>query len=231
MRSDQLQRRPRHRDPDIHQHEIHRSIDLPECLAQVAFAQIDETAQAGLLEMRPCRACLVGLVFGADHHAVAAAGADIVARGCREIERRDRVGCADLDDPARIICAAKLVAELRLVTIERDKLVAEKGPGLLRRRRLRLPGPTGIEAPHRRGLLVASGMQAGEQAFQLRIANNTHGLLATAGTLISVGRMIAAAITNKHSAANACSMVTKPPCSYSHATRRTDTPAAVKPMK
>src|SRR5216683_6123960 len=131
MRSDQLQRRPRHRDPDIHQHEIHRSVDLPERLAQVAFAQIDEPAQTRLLEMRPCRACLVCLVFGADHYAIAAAGVDVVAQGCREIEGREPVGCADLDDPARIICAAKLVAELRLVTIERDKLVAEKGPGLL----------------------------------------------------------------------------------------------------
>jgi len=119
-----------------------------------------------------------------------------------------------------------------VVTIERDKLVAEKGPGLLHRRRRHLPGPPGIEASHRRSLLVASGMQAGEQAFQFRIANNTHGLPAsTAGTLISVGRMIAAAITSRHNPAKACSMVTKPPCSYSQATRPTDTPAAVKPMK
>ena len=33
-----------------------------------------------------------------------------------------------------------------------------------------------------------------------------------AGTLISVGRMIAAAITSRHNPAKACSMVTKPPC-------------------
>jgi hypothetical protein len=52
-----------------------------------------------------------------------------------------------------------------------------------------------------------------------------------AGTLISAGRMIAAAITSRHSPANACSMVTKPPCWYSHATSPTDAPAAVKPTK
>src|SRR3954453_17981549 len=37
--------------------------------------------------------------------------------------------------------------------------------------------------------------------------------LPAAVTLISVGRMIAAAITSRHNPANACSMVTKPPCS------------------
>jgi|GEM_PF-1753283 len=52
-----------------------------------------------------------------------------------------------------------------------------------------------------------------------------------AGTLISVGRMIAAAITKRQSAAKVCSMVTKPPLWYSHATRPTETPAAVKPTK
>src|SRR4030081_3555819 len=182
--------------------------------------------------MRPRRGCLAGLVFGAAHHAVAAGGIDIVAHGGREIERRNPVGCADLDNPARIICAAKLVAEFRLVAIERDKLVAEKGPGLLRRGRRRLSDPAGVEASHRRGLLVASGMQGGHQAFQFGIANNAHGLLApAAGTLISVGRMIAAAITSRHSPANARSMVTKPPNSYSQATSPPDTPAAVKPMK
>src|SRR3954454_4247541 len=36
---------------------------------------------------------------------------------------------------------------------------------------------------------------------------------AAAVTLISVGSMIAAAITSRHNPANACSMVTKPPCS------------------
>jgi len=53
----------------------------------------------------------------------------------------------------------------------------------------------------------------------------------TCGVRISRGRMIAAAIASRQSAAKACSMVTKPPCSYSHATRPTEAPAAVKPMK
>ena len=52
-----------------------------------------------------------------------------------------------------------------------------------------------------------------------------------AGTLISCGKMTAATITSRHSAPNACNMVTKPPRSYSQATRPTEAPAAVKPMK
>jgi hypothetical protein len=52
-----------------------------------------------------------------------------------------------------------------------------------------------------------------------------------AATLISRGRMSAAAIASRHSAPNACSIVTKPPRSYSHATSPTDAPAAVKPTK
>src|SRR3979409_1766617 len=136
--------------------------------------------------MCPCGASLVVLVFGAHHPAVSPDSADVVAHGGGEIERRDPVGRADLDDLARIVGAAKLVAELGLVAIERDKLVAEKGPGLFRRRRLRVPRPPRLEASHRRSLRVASGMQAGQQGFQFWIANDTHGLLApVAGTLIS----------------------------------------------
>src|ERR1700722_6732850 len=52
-----------------------------------------------------------------------------------------------------------------------------------------------------------------------------------AGTLISVGSMIAAAISSRHNPAKACNIVTKPPCWYSHATSPTDAPAAVKPTK
>jgi choline dehydrogenase-like flavoprotein len=38
-----------------------------------------------------------------------------------------------------------------------------------------------------------------------------HHFACAAGTLISCGRMIAATITSRHSAPNACSMVEKPP--------------------
>jgi hypothetical protein len=43
--------------------------------------------------------------------------------------------------------------------------------------------------------------------------------------------MKAATITSTQSAPKVCSMVTKPPCSYKYATRPTEAPAAVKPMK
>src|SRR4029077_18463295 len=49
---DQLKRRPRHGDPDIHQHEVDRALDLLERLAEIAFPEIDEAAQARLVEMR-----------------------------------------------------------------------------------------------------------------------------------------------------------------------------------
>lgn len=52
-----------------------------------------------------------------------------------------------------------------------------------------------------------------------------------AGVRISRGRMIAAAIASRHNAANARSIIEKPPWSYSQATRPTDAPAAVKPTK
>src|SRR5207249_7117857 len=196
------------------------------------FAQIDEIIQGRLLEMRPRRTALVWLVFGADHHARSAGGLDVVAHRCGEIERRDPVGRASFDNPARIVGAAKLIAEFRLVTVKRDKLVAAKGPYLFLCGRMRVLGALRLVASHRGNLCVASGVQVGQQAIEPRIANNTQGLLALpAGTLISGGRMIAARITSRHSAPKVCSMVTKPPCSYSHATRPTEAPAAVKPMK
>jgi hypothetical protein len=39
------------------------------------------------------------------------------------------------------------------------------------------PGPLGIVAPHVRNLLIASGVQARQQAFQFRIVKYAHGLL------------------------------------------------------
>jgi hypothetical protein len=64
-------------------------------------------------------------------------GADIVAHGGGEIERRDPMGCADLDDPPRIAGAAELIAELRLVAVERDQLVGAKSLDLILRGRMR----------------------------------------------------------------------------------------------
>ena len=209
-----------------------KSLDLFKCLAQIAFTQVDETAQGRLLEMSSCCENLLWLVFGADDHAVAAGSADSVAYGCSEIERRNAIRGTGLDDAARATCAAKLITEFRLVTVKRDKLVVPKGLNLVLRTRMCVLGPFSIVAPHRRSLFVASGMQAIQQAFQFWIAKNAQGsLTSAAGTLISDGKMIAAGITSRHSAANACSIVTKPPSWYSHATRPTEAPAAVKPTK
>lgn len=72
MRGDQLQHWSRYGDPDIHQHEVHWAIDPLQRFAQITFAQIDEAAQSRFLEMRPCGTRLLWLVFGANHHAVAA---------------------------------------------------------------------------------------------------------------------------------------------------------------
>ena len=119
----------------------------------------------------------VGLVFGADHHAVAARRRDIVAHGGGEIERRHAVGRADLDDAPRIAGAAELVAELGLVAVERHQLVAAKGfqpRRLVGGRRLRLVDPLGVVGSKCCELLVAPGMQAGQQAFQLGIVKHTH---------------------------------------------------------
>jgi len=68
-------------------------------------------------------------------------------------------------------------------------------------------------------------------ASRLDLNVRSHQSELAAATSISVGRMMAAAITSRHSPAKACSMVTKPHCWYSHATRPTEAPAAVKPMK
>src|SRR5258708_36470788 len=123
--------------------------------------------------MRPCSGSLLWLVFGADHHPVAARSADIVTHGCSEIERRNPVGRADLDNPARIVRAAKLMAEFRLGAVKRDKLIAAKCLDLVLCRRTSLHGLLSVVAFHGCNLLVASGMQVSQQAFQFRVANNT----------------------------------------------------------
>jgi hypothetical protein len=71
-----------------------------------AFAQIDEAAQSRFLEMRPCDARLLGLVFGANHHAIATCSMDIVTHGRAEIQRRNSVGRAGLDNATGIVGAA-----------------------------------------------------------------------------------------------------------------------------
>ena len=175
MRRDHLQRRSRHADPDIHQHEIHRPTDVFQGFAQIAFTQVDEAAQAGLLEMRPCRTCLVRLVFGADHLAGTARRVDGVAQRRGEIERRHPPRGAGLDNPARLAGTAKLVAEFRLVAVERDQLVAPKRFYLRVRGRLRTCCPLGVVASDRRHLRVAARVQAGQQGSQFRIVNRTKG--------------------------------------------------------
>src|ERR1700676_3720753 len=84
----------------------------------------------------------------------------------------------------------------------------------------------------RTGVVVLSGDRKAIQGrLTCRSVAGDRQFACTAGTLISVGRMITATITSRQSAPKACSMVTKPPCSYSQATRPTEAPAAVKPMK
>src|SRR5260370_8489927 len=123
--------------------------------------------------MRPCSGSLVWLVFGADHHPVAARSPDIVTHDCREIERRNPIRRAGLDNPARIVRAAKLIAEFRLGAVKRDKLIAAKCLDLVLRGRTSLHGPLSVVAFHGCNLLVASGMQVSQQACQFRFANKT----------------------------------------------------------
>jgi len=52
--------RARHGDPDVNEQEIYRPIDLFQRFAQIAFAQIDEVAQASLLEMPLAAEALCG---------------------------------------------------------------------------------------------------------------------------------------------------------------------------
>ncbi len=69
--------------------------------------------------MAASRLCLLGFVFRADHDAVSTGSTNVVTHGGSQIERRNPVGRADLDDPAGIRGAAELVAEFSLVSIER----------------------------------------------------------------------------------------------------------------
>jgi len=128
MRRHQFERRSRHVNPDVHQHEIHRAINALERLAQVAFAQIDEAAQTRLPEIAPSPRGLCPASYSVpDHHACPAK-----PRCCRARLQRDRRVETPrryrLQQPASaLLPAAKLIAEFRLVAIRaRTKLVAEK---------------------------------------------------------------------------------------------------------
>jgi len=134
MRRNQLQRRARHTDPDIDQQEIDRLVDDPQRLAKIALPELDMAAEPGTLEMRGRSSCLLRLILGADDEATAAPLSDVVAQCCRQIERRNAVGRADLDDAPCIGGAAELIAELGLVAIKRDQLVADELLDLLRSR-------------------------------------------------------------------------------------------------
>ena len=168
VRGDQLERRPRHRNPDVDQHEIHRPVDLLERLAQIALPKVDVAAQSRLREMFPRGLGFLGLVFGADDDAFAAAGPQVVAHRRGQVERRDAVGRADLDDAAGVVGAAELVAELGLVAIQRHQLVAAEclDAGRVAFRR--------VMNSHRLALLVAPGMQPRQQAFQFRVVKDAH---------------------------------------------------------
>jgi hypothetical protein len=104
---------------------------------------------------------------------VAAARPDIVAHGGGEIERRDAIGRADLDNAARLGRAAQLIAEICLVAIERDELVAQELFELVLVRRIRPRTPC-LELPEHRDLRVAPGVQAGQQALQHRVLDHSH---------------------------------------------------------
>ncbi len=97
-------------------------------------ADDDGASAPGTLEMRGRSSCLLRLILGADDEATAAPLRDVVAQCCRQIERRNAVGRADLDDAPCIGGAAELIAELGLVAIKRDQLVADELLDLLRSR-------------------------------------------------------------------------------------------------
>ena len=177
MRGDEFERRSRHRNPDIDQREVYRPVDLSECLPQIALSEIDETGQTRFLEMRPCRSCLLGLVLRADYHALAAGSTKVVAQGGSQINRRDAISRADLDDPAGIDSPAKLIAELGLVAVERVELVAQKGlgsSGLILWRSTDRPITLIVVVADSRVLRIALYMQLGKQTFQDRIVKDTH---------------------------------------------------------
>ena len=56
--------------PDVDQHEVDRTVDVPQRLAEVALTQLYELSERGLLEVRTRDLGLLRLVLGSDDHAV-----------------------------------------------------------------------------------------------------------------------------------------------------------------
>src|SRR5262249_18286351 len=149
---------------------------LTKGLAQIAFSQIDEIAQTGFVEVCACRTSLLDLVLSADHHTAASASMDIVAHRSSQIERRDAIRGAHLDDPPRVDCPTDLVAELGFVTVERIELIGEESLGSsgLILQRTTCPVSLGTVLSDRRALCVAAFVQPIQQALQVRIVEHGH---------------------------------------------------------
>src|SRR5580704_12925130 len=106
-----------------------------------------------------------GFAFCADDDPIAPDSADVVSHGGCEVKSRNPIGRTDLDHAARAACSAELIAELSLVPIERDQLVA----------------PVIVKGLRCQTLTVAPGVQAGQQAFhQASCERNKRPVVATA---------------------------------------------------
>ena len=92
----------------------------------------------------------------------------------REGRLRELAGRAGFDDSARIGRTTELIAEFRLVTVERDQFVAAKDLDLFCRGWMRVVIPAGLITVNRGNLLVASGVQFSQQPSQMWIADDTH---------------------------------------------------------
>jgi hypothetical protein len=110
-------------------------------------------------EVRPRCFRLARLVFGANDDTVAAVLSDIVADGGSEIKRRNPEGGADFDDTPRLEGTAKLVAELRLVAVQRHELVAAKLLDLFFTGCVQLLQTARLKFYESRSLCIALGMQ------------------------------------------------------------------------
>jgi hypothetical protein len=67
------------------------------------------------------RGSLGRFVLGADNHAAAAGHSNVVPHRGGEIERRNAMGRANLNDPARIARTAELIAEFGLVVLSSSR--------------------------------------------------------------------------------------------------------------
>src|SRR4051812_7632302 len=126
VRRDELQDGPRERRPDVEQEEVHRAFEPAKGLEDVALAEVDVAIEPGLAEMAPGDRDLAGLLLGAEDDAAA-----VVAHRRREVQGGDAERRPGLDDAPRPERPAQGVAELRLVGVERDQLVAPERAPLL----------------------------------------------------------------------------------------------------